>query len=137
MIISVPTTNGNVAPDFGRATEFTIFHTDIFDEIEREEILPAPGEGFKTQLPLLLEHKVQVLICGGIGGYAVRALRDTDIMLMGGASGPARERVLDFLGGTLRFYDMSEPLPARPADGDAEGTGDGAATDGNIAACAP
>lgn len=137
MIIAVPTENGNIFPDFGKAREFTLFYTDIFDEIEREEHVPAPGAGYPDQLSLLTAHHVQTLICGSIGGYAVRALRDTDIMLMGGAKGAARDRVLDFLGGTLRFYDMTEPRPAAPLEGDAEGTGDGAATDGNIAACAP
>ena len=126
MIIAVPTAGGTVAPDFGKAQEFTIFTTSVFDEIEDMKTVPAPGDGYESALKLL---------CGGIGGYAVRAMRNTGMMLMGGASGAAKDRVEDFLNGQLRFYDMSEPKPARPAEGDAAGTGDGALTDGNIAAC--
>ena len=48
-----------------------------------------------------------------------------------------RKTIKIVLNGQLRFYDMSEPKPARPADGEAEGAGDGALTDGNIAACHP
>lgn len=135
MIIAVPTAGGTVAPDFGKAQEFTIFTTSVFDEIEDMKTVPAPGDGYESALKLLSEQGVQTVICGGIGGYAVRAMRNTGMMLMGGASGAAKDRVEDFLNGQLRFYDMSEPKPARPAEGDAAGTGDGALTDGNIAAC--
>ena len=124
-----------IAPNFGKAVEFTIFKTSVFDEIEEVHTIPAPGDGYESAIRILTEAGVQAVICGGIGGYAVRAMRDTSMMLMGGAEGPAEDRVNDFLAGQLRFYDMSEPKPARAADGDADGTGDGAVTDGNIAAC--
>ena len=137
MKIAVPTINGEVAPDFGKAVEFTVFTTSIFDEIEEKHTISAPGDGHESAIRLLTEADVQAIICGGIGGYAVRALKDTSMMLMGGADGLAEDRVNDFLNGQLRFYDMSEPKPARPADGEAEGAGDGALTDGNIAACHP
>lgn len=135
MIIAVPVNGSDIAPDFGKATEFSVFTTSVFDEIEDVRLIRAPGDGHESAIRLLEENGVQAVICGGIGGYAVRAMRNTGMMLMGGAEGSAEDRVNDFLGGQLRFYDMSEPKPARAADGEAEGTGDGALTDGNIAAC--
>ena len=135
MIIAVPVNGSDIAPDFGKATEFSVFTTSVFDEIKDVRLIRAPGDGHESAIRLLEKNGVQAVICGGIGGYAVRAMRNTGMMLMGGAEGSAEDRVNDFLGGQLRFYDMSEPKPARAADGEAEGTGDGALTDGYIAAC--
>lgn len=135
MIIAVPTDHGEIFQHFGSAVEFTIFTTDEFDEIAKTETIPAPGTGYRNILPELMARGVQTIICGKIGAYAVLAVRKAGIMLMGGASGNARDRVLDFLGGTLRFYAPGEPIAPAPAPGEEPETGDGIETDGNIAAC--
>ncbi|MDD6195374.1 NifB/NifX family molybdenum-iron cluster-binding protein [[Clostridium] aminophilum] len=135
MIIAVPTADGTVDQHFGSAREFTIYHTDEFDEIAATETVDAPGTGYEAILPVLIEKGVKIIICGRIGAYAVQAIKPTGIMLMGGASGNAADRVNDFLGGTLKFYSPSEPIAAAPAKGDAHGKGDGLETDGNVAAC--
>ena len=135
MIIAVPTDHGEIFPHFGNAVEFTIFTTNEFDEIEKTESIPAPGTGYRDILPELVRRGVRVIICGKIGAYAVLAVRGAGIMLLGGASGKAEDRVLDFLGGTLRFYAPGEPVSPAPAPGEGPETGDGIETDGNIAAC--
>ena len=50
---------------------------------------------------LLAEEKVSVLICGGIGGGAINALKEAGILVVGGASGQVRTVVENWLAGKL------------------------------------
>ena len=52
---------------------------------------------------MLSALKVDVLICGGIGGGAQRALAEAGIRLYGGVSGSVDQAVERFLAGSLAF----------------------------------
>ena len=51
----------------------------------------------------LMQHGVDTLICGGIGGGAQMALARAGIKFYGGVSGMADEAVEALLGGTLNY----------------------------------
>ena len=53
-----------------------------------------------------MQHGVNALICGGIGGGAQTALRDAGIELLGGVSGAADEAVAAYLAQQL-VYDAN------------------------------
>lgn len=100
MRIAVTCENGAVFQHFGRTPEFAIF------EIEEGRIIALKteatnGTGHGDLAAWLQERHVDLLICGGIGGGAQRALADAGIRLLGGASGDVVCVVGDYLKGCL------------------------------------
>ncbi|MBO5704521.1 MAG: NifB/NifX family molybdenum-iron cluster-binding protein [Alphaproteobacteria bacterium] len=59
--------------------------------------------GFLYSICFLSLKKVDVLICGGIGGGAQMALSNAGIILYGGVKGFADDAVNDYLKGNLIF----------------------------------
>ena len=51
----------------------------------------------------LMGHKIDILLCGGIGGGAQNALAEVGIQLYGGISGAVDAVVKEFLEGTLSY----------------------------------
>ncbi|MEA4811822.1 MAG: NifB/NifX family molybdenum-iron cluster-binding protein [Anaerolineaceae bacterium] len=100
MKIAVCTQDGDVFEHFGRTPAFTIFEIEE-GQIESETLLEAPAEGHGALTGFLKTEGVNVLICGGIGGGAVNALRAMGIELHAGASGKVRDQVQSFLAGQL------------------------------------
>ena len=58
------------------------------------EIIYTNGSGHGLLAGILMQHGVNALICGGIGGGAQTALRDAGIELLGGVSGTAGKQLL-------------------------------------------
>ena len=61
------------------------------------------GQGHGALAGFLADAKVDVLICGGIGGGAQAALREAGIRLFGGVSGSADSAVSAYLADALQF----------------------------------
>lgn len=100
MRVAVTYDNGNVFGHFGRTEEFKVY--DIEDgKVVNTQILGTNGEGCGALAGILNIADVDVLICGGIGGGAVRALSEAGIKLYAGASGNTDEVVAAFIEGTL------------------------------------
>ena len=57
--------------------------------------------GHGALVDLLSKEKVEVLLCGGIGGGALSALAEAGIKVVGGAQGGAVRTVMAYLAGTL------------------------------------
>lgn len=102
MRVAVTYENGEVFQHFGRTEQFKIY--DIMDgKAEKEEIVGTNGSGHGALAGFLTDLKVDVLICGGIGGGAKEALKEAGIELYGGVSGKADDAVKAFLAGELHY----------------------------------
>lgn len=102
MRIAVTYENGNVFQHFGHTEQFKIY--DVEDgKVVASEVISTNGSGHGALAGLLQNLKVDVLICGGIGGGAKAALADAGIELYGGVSGETDDAVNAFLSNTLSF----------------------------------
>ncbi len=102
MRIAVTYDNGDIFQHFGHTQEFKIYDVDN-GKIVSEEILSAGDSGHGALATLLSMNKVDVLICGGIGGGAQMALSQSGIKLYGGVSGNADDAVNALLMDDLEF----------------------------------
>lgn len=102
MRIAVTYDNGEIFQHFGHTEKFKVY--DVEDgKIVNEEIVDTNGQGHGALAGILLGGKVDVLICGGIGGGAQIALGEAGIKLYGGVSGDADAAVKAFLDGALDY----------------------------------
>ena len=100
MKIAVTYENGQIFQHFGHTEQFKIYDTEN-GKIVKSEILESNGSGHGALASLLAINKVEVLICGGIGGGAINALANAGIEVIGGASGDVKAVVEAYLAGTL------------------------------------
>ena len=104
MKIAVTYDNGLIFQHFGKTAQFKLY--DVEDgKIVKEQIVDTNGEGHGALAGFLRNAQVDVLICGGIGGGAQTAMKDSGITLYGGNSGLADDAVDAFLAGTLAQID--------------------------------
>lgn len=102
MRVAVTYDNQQIFQHFGHTQQFKIF--DIEDgEIKNSEIIDANGAGHGALAGILGAGKVDVLICGGIGGGAIRALNEAGITLCAGVSGSVDEAAKAYADGSLQF----------------------------------
>ncbi|MDO4960926.1 MAG: FKBP-type peptidyl-prolyl cis-trans isomerase [Eubacteriales bacterium] len=100
MKIAVAYENGQIFQHFGRTENFKIY--DVEDrKVISSEIVSSNGQGHGALAGVLAESRIDVLICGGIGGGAQRALADVGIELCAGAEGDADKAVEAYLKGEL------------------------------------
>lgn len=102
MRIAVTYENGNVFQHFGHTEQFKLY--DVEDnQIKAEQVVNTNGQGHGALADFLTDKKVDILICGGIGGGAKSALNEAKIQLFGGVSGEADSAVKDYIAGSLKF----------------------------------
>jgi len=100
MKIAVTYENGNVFQHFGHSEAFKVY--DVEDgKILGSQVIGSNGSGHGALAGLLDGEGIDVLICGGIGGGAQRALEEYGIELCAGASGNTDEAVEAYLRGEL------------------------------------
>ena len=92
MKLAVTFDNGQIFQHFGRTEHFKIYEIED-GHVINTEIIDTNGSGHGLLAGILMQHGVNTLICGGIGGGAQTALRDAGIELLGGVSGTADEAV--------------------------------------------
>ena len=110
MRIAVPVQGDMIFPHFGQAGTFKIYFAE--NGLVLQAIPMASGvSGHEATVAFLKSAGVQLVICGGIGGGAIKALDDAGIMVMGGIVGKADEKIGEFLAGKLRY------IPAEKAVG--------------------
>ena len=98
--IAVTYDNGEVFGHFGRTEAFKVY--EVADgEIKSSEVITSNGAGHSALAGVLADNKIDVLICGGIGGGAEAALMEEGIVIYSGVSGNADEAVASFLRGEL------------------------------------
>lgn len=105
MKLAVTYDNGQIFQHFGRTEHFKIYEIED-GRVINTEIIDTNGSGHGLLAGILMQHGVNALICGGIGGGAQTALRDAGIELLGGVSGTADEAVAAYLAQQL-VYDAN------------------------------
>ena len=100
MKIAVTYDNGNIFQHFGRTESFKVYEVED-GKIVSSEVIGSDGIGHGALAGLLAGNAIQVLICGGLGGGALNALRNAGIEVCAGASGSADEAVEAYLRGDL------------------------------------
>ena len=98
MKIAVTYDNGNIFQHFGRTESFKVYEVED-GKIVSSEVIGSDGIGHGALTGLLAGNAIQVLICGGLGGGALNALRNAGIEVCAGASGSADEAVEAYLRG--------------------------------------
>lgn len=102
MRVAVTYENGQIFQHFGHTQEFKLY--DIEDgKVISSVVVDTNGSGHGALAGVLNVYKVDVLICGGIGGGAQMALAQAGIKLFGGVSGDADAAVKALLEGTLAY----------------------------------
>lgn len=99
--IAVTCENGQVFQHFGHTPEFALFDVEE-GKIVAEKIFSCGDSGHGALAGLLSGERVDLLICGGIGGGAINALSGAGIEVIGGAEGDVRAVVEALLNGTLQ-----------------------------------
>lgn len=102
MRIAVTYENGEIFQHFGHTAQFKIFDAED-GAVTASQVMDTNGSGHGALAGFLAANKVDVLICGGIGGGAQTALAEAGIKLYGGVSGSAEEAVQALLAGTLGY----------------------------------
>lgn len=102
MKIAVPYENGMVFQHFGHSAQFKFYETED-REVLRTEVVSTNGQGHGALVGFLVQHGVNVVLCGGIGTGAQVALMQAGIQMFGGVSGTADSVVADYLMGKLVF----------------------------------
>jgi predicted Fe-Mo cluster-binding NifX family protein len=102
MRIAVTYENGQVFQHFGHTERFKVY--DIEDgQVKIATTVNTNGSGHGALADILKKLQVDVLICGGIGGGAKRALSEANIRLYGGVSGDTDKAVEALLAKKLEF----------------------------------
>lgn len=102
MKLAVTYENGQIFQHFGHTEQFKIY--EIADgNIVSAEVVDTNGSGHGALAGFLMQHGVETLICGGIGGGAQAALAEAGITLYGGVSGEADAAVAALLAGKLGY----------------------------------
>lgn len=102
MKIAVTYDNNEIFQHFGHSEQFKIYEVED-NKIVNSEIVATEGAGHGAIVQFLVNHNVDTLICGGIGGGAQNALAENNIKLFGGVSGNADEAVNALLAGALSY----------------------------------
>ena len=102
MNIAVTYENGQIFQHFGHTEQFKVYHVEN-GSIVSSEVIDTNGSGHGALAGLLSSIKIDVLICGGIGGGAQMALANAGIKLYGGVTGEADKAVEALIAGNLDF----------------------------------
>lgn len=100
MKIAVTYDNGQIFQHFGKTQEFKVYEVED-GAVKSSQVIASNGAGHGALAGLLAGEKIDVLICGGIGGGAQSALNDAGIELYAGASGDVDAAVEAYLKGEL------------------------------------
>lgn len=102
MRIAVTYENETIFQHFGHTEQFKIY--DVEDgKIVSSQVIGSDGLGHGALAGFLENKRVEVLICGGIGGGAQTALAGAGIKLYGGVTGNADAAVQALLDGKLDY----------------------------------
>lgn len=102
MRIAVTYENGNIFQHFGHSEQFKLY--DVEDgKIVNTQVVDTNGQGHGALAGFLTGAKVDVLICGGIGGGAQNALAQAGIQLYGGVAGSCDAAVEALLANNLGY----------------------------------
>ncbi len=102
MKIAVTYENGQIFQHFGHTSQFKVYEIQN-NQITSSQVVDTAGSGHGALAGFLMEHGIDTLICGGIGGGAQNALAQAGIKLYGGVAGDADAAVQALLENNLQF----------------------------------
>lgn len=102
MRIAVTYENGQIFQHFGHTAQFKLYMVEG-GTVASSVVLSTNGSGHSALAGFLVNHQVDALICGGIGGGAQAALAAAGIQLYAGVQGDADAAVNALLAGELAF----------------------------------
>ena len=102
MKIAVTYENGQIFQHFGHTSQFKVYEIQD-NQITSSQVVDTAGSGHGALAGFLMEHGIDTLICGGIGGGAQNALTQAGIKLYGGVAGDADAAVQALLENNLQF----------------------------------
>lgn len=100
MRIAVTYEDEMIFQHFGHTSKFKVYDVEE-GEVMGEFVLNTNGQGHGALAGFLMMNKVDIVICGGIGGGAKNALAQFGIGVYCGASGYCDEAVEALLAGEL------------------------------------
>ena len=100
MKIAVTYDEGAIFQHFGHTSQFKVYDVEN-GKVISAAIVDTNGQGHGALANFLWNGGVDVLICGGIGGGAIRALSNAGIDLYPGIDGSADMAVMQYLAGVL------------------------------------
>ena len=103
MRIAVTYENGQIFQHFGHTEQFKLYMVEG-GAVASSVVLSTNGSGHSALAGFLVNHQVDALICGGIGGGAQAALAAAGIQLYAGIQGDADAAVNALLAGELAFH---------------------------------
>ena len=115
MRIAVTYENGEVFQHFGHTELFRLYDVEEGRVVHRMTIRPK-NAGHEAMAAVLKKAGADLLICGGIGDGAQRALEEMGIRLCAGVSGSSDAAVEALLRGTLKYVSQSN-CTAHEAEG--------------------
>lgn len=101
MKIAVPYKDNQVFQHFGHTEEFAIYNAN--ENGIMKSIVSTNGQGHQALADFLIKHKVDALICGGMGPCAKDALREGNIQIYAGVKGDCDEAVNQLLKNSLKY----------------------------------
>ena len=102
MRIAVTYQNGEVYQHFGHTELFRLYDVENGRVVHKMTIRPT-NAGHEAMAKVLQKAGADLLICGGIGDGAQKALQAAGIGLYAGVSGNSDEAVNALLSGVLRY----------------------------------
>ena len=102
MRIAVTYENGEIFQHFGHTEQFKVYDVENGAVVD-SRVVDTNGQGHGALADVLSSLRVDVLICGGIGGGAQMALASLGIKLFGGVNGSADAAVDALLAGNLAY----------------------------------
>lgn len=102
MRIAVTYEDGNIFQHFGHSEQFKFYDVEE-GKIVNTQVVDTNGQGHGALAGFLTGAKVDVLICGGIGGGAQNVLAQAGIQLYGGVAGSCDAAVEALLANNLGY----------------------------------
>lgn len=102
MRIATTFENGRIFEHFGHTEQIKLYDIDG-TAVLSSKVVNTNGSGHGALVQFLKDHKVDALICGGIGQGAKNALMQEGIQLYGGVAGEADEAVKALLENRLQY----------------------------------
>ena len=90
----------NIYGHFGTTEQFTVYEMDG-NIMLGKSLLKSNGSGHSELAGLLKDHKIDVLICGGIGSSALDMLLQAGIVVVPGQQGDVEVAVAAYMDGSL------------------------------------
>lgn len=103
MKIAVPCQRDMIFQQFGISESFK-FYTIKNGKIEKSEFIKAENAEHKALIDFLINHKIDSLVCGGIGQKAKQYLLQAGIVIYSGVSGNADNQVQKLIKEKLNYF---------------------------------